>query len=61
MTKVIEALNEFRITDKPQDASFKRAGKFDALIVAVKNLANERSIELTPSEFKERFGDYGNF
>lgn len=43
--ETIEALNKFKIIPKPEDNSRCR-GKYDDLIIAIKNLVGDKAIEL---------------
>lgn len=45
MTSTIQALNKFAIVDKPKDEKRYR-GKYDELITAVKNVANDKAISI---------------
>jgi hypothetical protein len=47
-SETIEALSEFKIVAKPTVTSNYK-GKYDKLYIALKNLANDRSIELPNS------------
>lgn len=46
MTKTIDALTSFKISEKPPESAFKKRGKFDKIILALANLSNEKAIEL---------------
>ena len=47
MTKDIEAMNKFRIENRPSDVMSKNChGKYDDICYAVKNLASEKCITL---------------
>ena len=59
---VMEALSKFRVTSLPEGAKeLERSGKYDELVLALKNLANDKCIEFTPSEFKALFGVFDKF
>lgn len=53
MSKAFESLNKFQdqIVDKPEEANFTYKGKWDDLIMAVKNLAKEKSICLVKAQY----------
>lgn len=47
MTEVIEALNEFKIVPKPAEAELEyHKGRYAKLVLALKHLNNQDSIEL---------------
>ncbi len=50
--EVVDALNEFEIADKPAESIFRKNGEYTKLIIAIKNLANDKSIKLPISSLR---------
>jgi len=53
----IEALNKFTIADKTEElVMLRRKGKFNEILVALKNLANDKTIKLSLRDVQEMYG-----
>lgn len=48
--KEIETLNQFKIVDKPEESNFPNRAKYRDLLLALKNLAADKSIYLSKEE-----------
>lgn len=48
----IKSLNKFKIVDKPEEAALPNRAKYKELLMALKNLANDKSIYLSRQEMK---------
>ncbi len=52
MTQTIDALNEFEVVEKPKDVKAYQ-GKYEKLFLALKNLANDKSLSIPLSYIGE--------
>jgi hypothetical protein len=54
---VLDALTEFRIVSRPAELNRRRCkGKYDRILVALSNLANDKTIQMTQEEAELMFG-----